>query len=58
MGKTVIELSDEEVMRVESILMDDDNAEALRFIKQAIKAKLRAKGTVSLDPAKSTGIMT
>lgn len=58
MPNTVIELSDEKAMQVESILLDDDQADALRFIKQVIKPQLRAKRAVSLDSAKSTGIMT
>ncbi len=58
MSSTVIEISDHDVMRIEAILMDNDAAEALQFIKEVIKPKLRAKATGSLDPAKSTGIMT
>jgi len=58
MGKTVIEFSDAEIMRIEAILMDDDIDEALRFIKEAIKPKIRAKGCITLDSGKSTGIMT
>ena len=45
-------------MRVEAIVMDADAAEALRFIKEVVKPKLRAKTAAALDPAKSTGIMT
>ena len=57
MGKTVIELSDQEVMRIEAILMDDDRGDALLFLKQVIKPKLRAKGSSALDATKSTGIL-
>ena len=58
MGKVVIEFSDQETMRIEAILMDNDTEEALRFFKEVIKPKIRAKGSRDLDMAKSTGIMT
>ncbi|MBW1729789.1 MAG: hypothetical protein JRH08_03775 [Deltaproteobacteria bacterium] len=58
MAKQVIELSEQEVMWVESILMDADEKEALRFLKEVLKPKLRAKGSSALDPGKTTGIMT
>ena len=58
MGKAIIELSDKEVIRLEAILLDADQADALSFLKEVIKAKLRAKGSASLDTTKSTGIMT
>ena len=54
----MLELSDKECMRVEAILMDDDTEEALQFIKEVIKPKIRAKGSTALDPHKSTGVMT
>jgi hypothetical protein len=58
MSKTVIELDEHEVMRFEAILMDEDEADALVFLKQVIRPKLRSKSSSGLDPAKSTGIMT
>jgi hypothetical protein len=58
MGKAVIELSDQELMRIEAILMDEDRADAFLFLKEVIKPKLRAKGSGALDSGKSTGIMT
>ena len=58
MGKVVIEFSDQENMRIEAILMDNDAEEALRFFKEVIKPKIRSKGSRDLDMAKSTGIMT
>jgi hypothetical protein len=58
MGKVVLEFSDLEKMRIEAILMDDDGGEALRFFKEVIKPKLRAKGSTALDSTKSTGVMT
>jgi len=58
MGKVVIEFSDAEKMRIEAILMDGDADEALHFIKEVIKPKLRAKGSSALDSGKSTGVMT
>lgn len=58
MGKTVIELDEQEVMRIEAILMDEEEADALLFLKEVVKPKLRAKGSGKLDGSKSTGIMT
>ena len=58
MNKTVIELDDQEVMRVEAILMDEDQTDALLFLREVVKPKLRSKGSSSLDSSKSTGILT
>ena len=58
MNKTIIVLNDQEVMRIEAILMDSDQHDALVFLKEVLKPKLRAKGSSALDSTKSTGIMT
>jgi hypothetical protein len=58
MAKFVLYFSDEDRMWIEAILMDDDAQEALRFIKEAIKPKIRAKGSQELDTGKPTGVMT
>ena len=58
MEKVIIELRDEEVIRLEAIILDADQTEALRFLKEVIKPKLRARQIASLDRSKSTGIMT
>jgi hypothetical protein len=58
MGKAIIELSDKEVIRLEAILLDTDQADALSFLKEVIKPKLRARQIAPLDRNKSTGIMT
>jgi hypothetical protein len=58
MGKVIVEFSDEEEMRIEAILMDGDATEALLFMKEVLKPKLRAKGSRALDAGKSTGVMT
>ena len=58
MGNAIIELSDKEVMRLEATLLDADQADALSFLKEVIKPKLRARQIASLDGSKSTGIMT
>ncbi len=57
MNKTIIELSDADLMRLEAILMDSDKDDALRFIKEVIKPILRSKTSSALDRSKSTGIM-
>jgi hypothetical protein len=58
MANVVLEFSPEEIMRIEAILMDNDAEEALRFLKEAIKPKIRSKRSNELDMGKSTGIMT
>ena len=58
MTNLVLEFSDEENMRIEAILMDNDAEEALRFFKEVIKPKIRVKGSRELDMGKSTGVMT
>ena len=58
MSNIVLEFSHEEIMRVEAILMDNDAEEALRFLKEVIKPKIRSKRSDELDMGKSTGIMT
>jgi hypothetical protein len=57
MAGVVIELTPEEAMLVEAILLDGDRDEAYRFVREVIRPKIRAKGSVTLDPAKSTGIL-
>ena len=58
MGNIIIDLSEKEVMRLEAILLDADQADALNFLKEVIKPKLRARQVAALDRSKSTGIMT
>jgi hypothetical protein len=58
MAKIVLDFSDEEQMRIEAILMDNDAQEALSFLKKIIKPKIRAKGLKDLDAGKSTGVPT
>jgi hypothetical protein len=57
MSNIVLEFSHEEIMRVEAILMDNDAEEALPFVKEIIKPKIRSKRSNELDMGKSTGIM-
>lgn len=58
MSGIVLELTEQEVMAVEAILMDNDRDDAYRFVKEVIKPKIRAKGSVQLDASKSIGIPT
>jgi hypothetical protein len=58
MANMVLEFSHEETMRIEAILMDNDAEDALRFLKEVIKPKIRSKRSNELDMGKSTGIMT
>jgi hypothetical protein len=43
MANVVLEFSHEETMRIEAILMDNDAEDALRFLKEVIKPKIRSK---------------
>jgi len=56
MSKIVLEFSDEDQTRIEAILMDHDAGEALRFLREVIRVKIRAKGSRDLDAGKSTGL--
>jgi hypothetical protein len=56
METTAINLNEEELMRLEGIFMDKNKEEALRFLLEVIKPKLRAKGNRSLDLKKGTGM--
>ena len=58
MANVVLEFSPEETMKIEAILMDNDAEDALRFLKEVIKPKIRSKRSNELDMGKSTGIMT
>ena len=58
MANVVLEFSYEETMRIEAILMDNDAEDALRFLKEVIKPKIRSKRSNELDMGKSTGIMS
>ena len=53
---TTVSLNDEELMRLEAIFMDKDKEEALRFLVEVIKPKVRAKGSSVLDWKKGTGM--
>ena len=55
-AKFVLDFSDEDRMWIEAILMDDAQ-EALRFLKEIIRPKIRAKGSKELDRGKPTGVM-
>ena len=56
MELTTLSLTEEEAMRLEAIFMDKDKEEALRFLLEVIKPKIRAKGSRTLDSKKGTGI--
>jgi hypothetical protein len=56
MELATLSFTEEEVMRLEGIFMDKDKEEALRFLLEVIKPKIRAKGSRTLDLKKGTGI--
>jgi hypothetical protein len=55
MEVTTLSLTEEELMRLESIFMDKDKEEALQFLLEVIRPKIRAKGSRALDWKKGTG---
>jgi len=57
MAKIVLEFSDKDQMRIEAILMDNDAQVALRFLREVLRVKIRAKGSRDLDAGKSTGLL-
>jgi hypothetical protein len=57
-GKVLLEISHEEAMKIETILLDNGAEEALQFFKEVLKPRIRAKGSKDLDMSKSTGVMT
>lgn len=56
MEMTTMSLNEEELMRLEAIFMDKDKEEALRFLLEVIRPKVKAKGNRSLDLKKGTGM--
>jgi len=56
MEMTTLSFNEEELMRLEGIFMDKDKEEALRFLLDVIRPKLRARGSRALDLKKGTGI--
>ncbi|MBW1997332.1 MAG: hypothetical protein JRJ29_05120 [Deltaproteobacteria bacterium] len=58
MSGIVLSFSEREVMQIEAILMDADADGALRFLREIIRPKIRAKGSRNIDPDKSSGMMT
>ena len=56
MGTTILGLDDKERMDLETIIMDRDRDEALRFILKVLEPKLRAKGKGAPDTKKGMAI--
>ncbi len=50
MPNRMIELSDQEVQRIEAILLDRDRDEALRFLNDVIKKKLHVTSSHACGP--------
>ncbi len=50
-----LKFTEEELMRLESIFMDKDKEEALKFLLEVVKPKIRATGSRALDWKKGTG---
>ena len=56
MKSVAITLDERERMRLEAILMDRDEKDALLFLKEVVIGKVREKGSSALDPKKGTGL--
>lgn len=56
LAMTTLSFNEEELMRLEAIFMDKDKEEALQFLLEVIKPKLRSKGSLALDLKKGIGI--
>jgi hypothetical protein len=56
MKSVAITLDEKELMRLEAIVMDRDEKDALLFLKEIVIAKVREKGSSVLDPKKGTGL--
>jgi len=50
MPERAIHLTEQEIQRIEAILLDRDKDEALRFLKEVIKEKLRVSASVACGP--------
>ena len=50
MAERAIQLTEQEIQRVEAILLDRDKDEGLRFLKDVIKEKLRVTTTRACGP--------
>jgi hypothetical protein len=55
MKSVAITLDERELMRLEAILMDRDEKDALLFLK-VVMGKVRERGSSALDPKKGTGL--
>ena len=56
MKSVAITLDERELMRLEAILMDRDEKDALLFLKEVVIGKVREEGSSALDPKKGTGL--
>lgn len=52
MGKITLVLSEEEVIELQEILIDDDEKASLDFIKKRIQPKIPKKGTAPCDSSR------
>ena len=52
MSKIVVTLEEEDLLELQAVLVDDDPAAALEFLKTRIAAKLPAKGTAPCDSSR------
>ena len=50
MAERAIQLTEQEIQRVEAILLDRDKDEALKFLKDVIKEKLRVTTARACGP--------
>jgi hypothetical protein len=53
MSKLALILEEEELLQLQQVLLDGDEAGALRFLKTRIAPKIPAKGTAKCDSSRS-----
>ena len=57
MGRTVIVLEDQDMIELQCILIDKDEAAALAFLKNTVAAKLPTKGASPCDSTRNNPLL-
>lgn len=52
MSKVIVTLEEEDLLDLQEVLLDDDEAGALDFLKTRIAPKIPAKGTANCDSSR------
>jgi hypothetical protein len=54
MPDLIIRFTEQEIQRIEAILLDKDKNEALRFVEEVLKGKLKRTPTTACGPSPVT----